>query len=480
MNKQLLSAIAALALPLLSFGAPPPHAVSAAAAASVAAATADDDEVDDAEKALSDEKAEARAEAQGKPNEFILSAGLLTRGELRAGGLAGNQPDIVQDASSQKDKAAFIMERTRLTFGYRRKNVSLLVTGQHAGVWGQTNNGTFNLYEAWAQYHAPIGLFVKVGRQALSYDDERIIGLSDWTMTGSAHDVLLTGYEGHGHKVHAFFAFNQNAENVSGGTYYTNGSKPYKTMQTLWYHYDFPRVPLGVSALFMNSGLQSAVPEDSSVIYQQLAGTYIKATPGAFTIEGSLYFQFGRDVNNIKIRAWMASLRGECKLDDRWTLNAGYDHLSGDRSFPVPGEGQIGLTQHKVMRGFSPLYGSNHKFYGAMEFFYVRNYINTFSPGLQTAYAGAEFKPIDKLTLDATYSFMAATASMTNCSKPLGHMIEFEATWKVLSDFKVSLGYSYMAGTKTMERLRRTDKDRQLNWLWLSLNFCPKIFSFRF
>jgi hypothetical protein len=74
-------------------------------------------------------------------------------------------------------------------------------------------------------------------------------------MTAPTHDVLKFGYEGHGHKVHALLAYNQNSD--AGNSFYSNGIQPYKSMQTLWYHYDTPKSLFGISLLAMNIGMQN-------------------------------------------------------------------------------------------------------------------------------------------------------------------------------------------------------------------------------
>ena len=179
---------------------------------------------------------EQTADEQSQPkNEFNLDLNMLGHGELRYGG-------FTEDAA--ENKAQFLMERTRLTIGYKRPYIEAKVTAQHSGIWGEKSKGSFNLYEAWAQLSTKFGLFARMGRQVLSYDDERIIGANDWAMASLSHDVLKLGYEGYGHKVHAILGFNQNAENITGGTYYAGGSQPYKIMHTLWYHYDVPKIHL--------------------------------------------------------------------------------------------------------------------------------------------------------------------------------------------------------------------------------------------
>ena len=165
----------------------------------------------------------------------------------------------------------------------------------------------------------------------LAYDDERIIGPNDWSMAGLSHDVLKLGYEGHGHKAHAVLAYNQNAENINGGTYYANGAQPYKTMQVGWYHYDVPKIPLGASLLFMNIGMQAGEEggigdNEAKTEWQLVYGGYLKYAPSNWQIEASYYRQAGHDEYKAKLDAWMATAKVEWKPADNWSLEAGYDY----------------------------------------------------------------------------------------------------------------------------------------------------------
>ena len=407
-------------------------------------------------------------------NEFTLDVELLTRGEIRSGGLANEEDD------PDDNIAKFIVERTRLGMDYKRDFLKAHVTAQHAAVWGEAGKGSINLYEAWAQLTAKNGLFAKIGRQVLSYDDERIIGSDDWTVAALSHDVLKLGYEGHGHKVHAIFGYNQNSESVDGGTLYLDGDKPYKTMQTLWYHYDFQKIPLGASLLFMNLCIQGGKEDNPTAeFYQQLLGGYACYDDGRWSGEASYYRQMGKAEQGLKLRTWMMSFKGSYSPCEKWRFTAGYDVLSGDDNFPVPGRGQMGLVQHKEINGFTPAYGSHHKFYGAMDFFYVTTYLNSFTPGLQNLYAGVRFSPIKKLKLDATYHYYATETKLTDLDKSLGHEIELSASFDITKDVKVALGYTFMNGTKTMEALKRVDEDHKLHWAWLNFVVNPKFLNIK-
>ena len=391
--------------------------------------------------------------------ELTADLQMLTQGEIRNGGVSApnNQDPNVQDHSN------FIVGRARLNLDFQRKGLEIKVAPQYTGIWGQRGYGSFHMFEAWAKYTLPVGLFAQLGRQALSYD------------------VLKLGYEGHGHKVHVLLAYNQNPENTEGGTVYVDGSQPYKTMQTLWYHYDVPNLGLGASLLFMNMGVQAdeKVTTVSRVMYQQLIGTHITFQREWGGLSASYYHQLGKNFQTIPIHAWMAAAKAEVKPSKVLSLTAGYDYLSGDPFFAVPSGKDIGLIHRDVIRGFSSLYGSTHKFYGMMDFFYVSTYFNGFSPGLQNAYGGAAFNFGEKLSLGATYHYMAIATNLVSLDKTLGHSFDLSASYSFTKDISLEAGFSYMIGTDTMVRLKRQKEDSGLSWAWLTLIINPRILNMK-
>ena len=416
-----------------------------------------------------------------KKNELSIDFQFMGRGESRYGGIDVDEIDpFDEEAEDPKPgKSSFVLSRLRLPINYRRDWLEARVTAQHSGVWGQEGKGSFNLYESWVKLTSRQGLFAQVGRVALSYDDGRIIGTDDWAMAALSHDVLRLGYEGHGHKAHAILAYNQNAEVMTTGySQYRYGAQPYKTMHTLWYHYDVGRFPLGISALFMNIGMQSTKDDMlDKTIFQHLLGGYLSFNPMKWSLSASYYHQFGHNENNMKIDAWMASAKATFKPSTLYSITAGYDFLSGDKQFAVPSAGQIGMSHHKVIKGFSTVYGSHHQFYGAMDFFYVSTYVNGFTPGLQNTYIGAQVSPVKGLDLSASYHYLATATHLEDKDMTLGHEVELQASYAIARDVRISLGGSFMHGGKTMESLKRLTKDSTLRWGWISLNVNPRIFS---
>ena len=425
-----------------------------------------------------------------KLNQLNFGLNVMTHGEMMNGGLPYSRTDVPEKRSS------FLLGRFRLLVGYERPYIEVQAVVQNKSVWGTSGSQTLNLYEGWVKAKAPCGLFAQLGRVALSYDDERIIGPNDFAMASLSHDVVRVGYEGHGHQAHAIFAYNQNAEHVYSTTYYDNGSQPYKTMQTFWYHYDVPRFPLGASLLFMNVGMQAGEldrpaeepsqgensSKPASTEYQQLYGGYLNFHPRRLTLEAAYYRQTGKIVNATSkgtsdIRAWMLGTKATFQPADSYGFTVGYDYLSGDEEVIAPDPGNIGLIQHTTNMGFCPLFGSRNKFYGIMDYFYQSAYVNGFTPGLQNAFIGGFGNPVPPLNISATYHYLAVATSVEHSKRTLGHSIDLQATYTFSDVVSLSAGYTLMFGTDTLERLKREASEKSARWAWFSLVVSPKLFS---
>lgn len=82
-----------------------------------------------------------------KENSFGMPLQIRTRAEYRNGSLFPR--------SEGDEAAAFINNRARLSMEYRRADLSMKLSAQYVGVWGQDaqidKNGRFIMNEAWAR-----------------------------------------------------------------------------------------------------------------------------------------------------------------------------------------------------------------------------------------------------------------------------------------------------------------------------------------
>ena len=321
-----------------------------------------------------------------KENEFTMSIQIRPRAEYRNGAL--------MPRNEGEEPAGFINNRARLSMEYKRSDLQMKISAQHVGVWGQDpqidKNGRFIMNEAWAKLNFGKNFFAQLGRQTLSYDDERILGGLDWNIAGRYHDALKLGYADPNNQLHLILAFNQNDETKIGGTYYVQvGAQPYKNMQTLWYHYKSDYTPFDASLLFMNLGLETgdAATKESHTRYLQTMGTYITYKDNGWNVDGAFYYQMGKNLNAEKVSAFMASLQAAYAIDKTWTVVASADYLSGDSG------------DSDKYKAFNVLYGTHHKFYGAMDYFYASDFKNGYAPGLFDKRLGVRFRASDKVDM---------------------------------------------------------------------------------
>lgn len=418
-------------------------------------------------------------------NKITIGLDFMAHGETCGGGLPRSDDDL-----ENEDRSHFLFGRTRLNIDFQRPGLQAHAVIQNKAVWGMSGNQSLGLYEGWVKLTAKNGLFAQLGRVALAYDDERIIGPNDFATAAKSHDIVRAGYEGHGHKVHAILAYNQNSDNVYNGTYYDGGSQYYKTMQTVWYHYDVPQFPLGTSVLFMNFGLQAGTNDTKApeyktnpacTEYQQMYGGYVNFHPKHLTLEGSYYRQGGKMVlankHAMPIKAWMASAKATITPTDNYGFTLGYDYLSGDDYVPVSFGAPLVLVRHEKIKGFAPLYGSRTQFYGIMDYFYESAYTKGFTPGLQNAFVGVFGKPTSKLKCSATYHYLAVATELSKLDRTLGHSIELEASYQFSKDIALLAGYTQMHGTETMSYLKDEGSSKRARWGWFTLVISPSLFT---
>ena len=400
--------------------------------------------------------------------EFSISTQIRPRAEYRNGTL------FPRDAG---DGAVFFVNtRARLSMEYKRSDLIMKLSGQHVGVWGQDpqieKEGRFMLNEAWLQLPFGNGFFVKAGRQQLSYDDDRILGTLDWNTSGRWHDALKVGYENKIRSAHLLLAYNQKIEPYAGMDYSYTDAQPYKTMQGLWYKEQIGK-KFNISALFLNLGLVpgSASSSPVDVKYMQTMGTNLNFVTSDWNLYGTFYFQSGKNAQKQKVEAWMWALKADYKLNDTWKLTVGIDWLSGDNH---PAEG--------TYKAFNPLYGTHHKFYGAMDYYYASGFLSGMAPGLWDNQLGVSFKASKDVVLQANYHLFSSTTDpkdrwlTSDLGKSLGSELDLTIDWQIRKDVKLSGGYSVYFGTATMEMYKGGSQDSWQDWGWVSLNVNPRVF----
>ncbi len=373
------------------------------------------------------------------------------------------------------DGANFVSQRTRLNFDYKKDKIRFGVVLQNVRVWGDvstlaSNDKATALHQAWAEAVLSDKVTLKLGRQEIVYDDHRIFGNVGWAQQARSHDAFLFKYTpNENNRLDIGFALNADGQGITDALY--SNASGYKTFQYIWYHGKFNK--LGISFLALNTGIEylenaGLANEKQTIDYMLTLGPRVTYKSGKFNANGAVYFQSGKTVNSDVGAAYFAGNLGY-KVSTNLTIGAGLEFLSGkdmnDASTDV--------------KSFAPLFGTNHKFNGWMDYFYVGNHGG--SVGLRDINATFTYKK-DKFSAKLIPHFFSSAADVfngggTKMDNNLGTEVDFTLGYKLAKEITLNAGYSKMFATETMEALKGGDKDANNSWGWIMLTFKPKLFS---
>jgi hypothetical protein len=425
----------------------------------------------------------------------ITNAQLTATGQIRERTEArGGFGTLLQDG---KKGALFNSQRARLNIGYTGYRYKFYTALQDVRVWGQdastvnrytidANDGIL-LHEAWVDLSLVDtlstiqNLSLKIGRQEIAYDDQKVLGSLDWLQQARRHDAIVLKYANKGWTADFGVAFNQRAELSSGtlfngqpGTYPagTNGiGHAYKSFQ---YAYIGRKFFFGdMSFLFFKDDFQKftgtvAAPTPiEGVNARTTTGIYYNVNPTRkLNLNGSFYYQGGHDKFGTTISARLGSLTATYQLSRKLYLGVGADYLSGTNA--------TGATQNNQ---FDPLYGTPHKFWGYMDYFYVASPFG--AQGLFNYFVKAKYAASDKLMVNLDiHGFESAAKLAGNLDSYLGTEIDLKLNYKFTKLINIEGGYSVMAAKNTMAFIKGVVNPKlTAQWAYLMLNITPNFLN---
>lgn len=424
--------------------------------------------------------------------QLSVSAQLRTRSELRDGQGSPAVADTVP--------AFFTSQRTRVSLafaGYRFKLHSVIqdvrVWGQDASTVNRTGQSGLMLHEAWADISLldttnRNQLTLKIGRQELNYDDARLVGNLDWLQQARRHDAALLRFETRNIIAHFGAAFNQNEERKSNTIYNgvpngypagTNGiGAMYKSMQFLYAARKFKTSTLSLLLFkddFSRFHVDNTNPRQPPVFE---SGVWSRFTGGAH-FNGALskrinatadaFYQGGRYREGTALNEYFFSATAVYTHSKYFSIGPGLDLTSGNN----------GSDPSEKYQRFDPLYGTPHKFWGYMDYFYAAD---GFGPnGLLDVYLKTRFSPTDK----TYFTFDVHQFSLPNAvtdeqgramNKSLGIEFDLAGSLALTKLITVEAGYSLMQMTSTMlttQVKNSGDASHTAQWAWLMINIRP-------
>lgn len=390
--------------------------------------------------------------------------------------------------------ASFVSQRTRLNGYFANDIFKAYVSFQDVRVWGdvsQLNKADVNglsVHEAWAQLKIAKFLQLKVGRMEIIYDDHRIFGSVGWAQQARSHDAAVLKFKfADNHKMDFGFAINAMGESLYRLDY---DNSNYKSIQWLHYHGDFGKS--GLSVLFLNNGLAYDGNPDTARFEEKIA--YSQTFGARYTFKGekvkfnvAAYYQGGKNKANKDLAALYFAGDVSFYLVKAFTFGIGGEYLSGTST-------KDKADASKKDQSFSPFYGTNHKFNGWMDYFYVGSHAG--NVGLIDIYLPLKvtIKKVS-LALIPHYFMSAATVSTQvadegrgvnswkDYGSALGTELDFVVKYTINKSVNIQGGYSQMFATETMQVVKYSSTPggdyfkNTNNWAWIMLTFKPTLFS---
>ena len=405
-----------------------------------------------------------------KEHVFTLSGQLRPRFEYRNG--------AYQALQEGEEPAILVNNRLRLNMDYRfRQDLQLYVSLQQVNIWGQApqiqvidRTGGLSVFEAYAALPLGGDFDLKLGRQQIVLDEDRIFGSLDWHPAGRAHDAVNINWRPvENLYLRSFFAFNQNyldgkaaTDKINGnvnnpkGQYFTPG-QPYQHMEALHAHYAFtPDQKL--SFLFANLGLRN---NDRADYNMQTFGVHYRGRSQDLSYGAEAYLQTGKNNIGATKEAYLLAAMVGYKFLPTLSATMGIDYLSGNNSPDTSGKDKV----------FTPFSGTNHKFYGFMDYYYV-----SYTPqvGLFNPYISATLKTSEKGNLYAAGHYFRSAGKIDGKSRNLGVEADLVYTHKLQPFASLQVGYSVHKVSGSYNTLRGFSATRPWqDWFWCSININP-------
>ena len=471
--------------------------------------------------------------------QLTISAQIRARGEYRAGYGSLVPKDLIA-GNNDTSAAGFISQRTRLNFLYKFEKIAMGLAIQDVRVWGQdastissADGSKLGVHEAWAEaiLSDSLGLSVKFGRQELLYDDSRLLGNLDWLQQARRHDAAVFKLNKMGWQVDLGLAFNQTTDAVNTyNTFYTAGNTPayitvkgtavtipsgfvptaslggapvlasnvstnganqmYKTMQYLYASKTVGKTK--ISALFFKDDFEKfrtdSLSSGTEKVYGRrydVAGSNSRVTFGAmavgtakkFSYSVGAYFQTGTDRDGKDLTAY--NIFGYVGYTaGKMTVGLGYELLSGNDPNTVATE------NHR----FDPLYGTPHKFWGYMDYWYA----GAGSPvaGLSNPYLKLKYAATPKFSIALdVHNFSIANdfankvsdgTGSTLLDKNMGYETDLVFNYAMSKSAIFELGYCTMFGNNSLEVVKMNTigkAEQTATWAYLMVTIKPELFK---
>ncbi len=372
--------------------------------------------------------------------------------------------------SSSASPSFIALQRLRMSVSYQTDGLKLKFAPQDVRVWGDEqlssstgvfgDEASFDLFEGYAELRLWENSWISVGRQQLSYDNQRLLSGRNWNQHGLAYDAVVFKTIAGAWAIHAGASWNSLKATASESFYL---SDRIKSLNFLWLKKSFGET-FDVSFSHIASGV-TETDTTNTMHFKQTSGVYATYNVGSFSMKGNFYFQYGKNQVGTEVSAFLVDADASLSLG-RYKPGVGFSYLSGND--------EADSTTENL---FDALYGARHRFFGHMDYF--RNMTShTGGGGLSDWYGYLGYKVSDNISLKNTTHFfsLAQTNSNTPDGKALGMENEVELKFKFNGWGALKAGWLFYLPTDSFRQLQGVVQERFPNFAFVELTITPTLF----
>jgi hypothetical protein len=397
--------------------------------------------------------------------QFKIDAQYRPRFELRDG--------YQKLAPQGSTPAAFISQRSRVSFSYESENYKLKFTPQDVRVWGDeasynisANNGdnaSIDLFEAYAEIKLGQLGWVSVGRQQFFYDNEWLLGARNWNQNGNSNDAVVFKLKPFGWNLHLGATWNAKTEASSDNLYPTDR---YKTLSYLWLNKAINE-NWNLSVTHVMTGL-TQTDTTNNINFRQTSGFYTDYKLNNITLLGNAYYQYGKNQVGKPVSASLLALDASYKAG-KLTPGIGISLHSGNSKTGSA------LKEDNL---FDLLFTARHRYFGLIDYFRTIS-SNTKGGGLADYYLYLDYKISKSVSLRNTghYFKLAQTNTNTPKDKSLGYENDLVLKYKFSEWGAVESGYMFFLPTESLKTIQGVSDSKFSNFFYLQLTLTPNLFK---
>ena len=333
--------------------------------------------------------------------------------------------------------AFFTSHRARLNIGYESEKINFFISMQDIRLWGEEATrdrfGELQIFEFYVMPQINDHWSMKIGRQRLSFDDERFFAQNDWRQASGKHDGINIIYRSPSIHFDWFTAFNQsNMGNF--GTFYQPGFEGYKFLTAHLMTWDINSKSTLISTIFAD-GYQGTTPVKKTYFKSTIGLKFKQAIGSTTSFSASLFSQTGKLPSGQKIRAWFYDTEFLQPISTNYQLRAGVQYFSGGNS-----------PTDEFSNSFLAQYGAFHKFNGRMD--YTAKTVDTYNhEGLIDPYL------IQDLQLNSRVKLSIETHFLGTPTYSYALENDLRLLWKVNDWTQLEIAYMNLASNEKMNQL---------------------------